>query len=441
MIQNTPVNLIDLVISTSNAIDLVSHDVANHHKRVAFIALSIAREMGLSSTSRRDLLYAALLHDIGALNLKERLNALEAWEGTAHDTHAEAAYLLLSKFRHFKKVAEIVRYHHTPWEHAVTVADDSISIESCILHLADRIDSLIKMDRPILGQATHISSTISRRSGSNFMPELTEVFSELAWKESFWLQLMDPQLEQQLSEEGWVSRVELDWDDLQDFSEIIAQLIDFRSRFTATHSSGVSTVAAIIANLVGFSEYECAKMKVAGYLHDVGKLAIPSEILEKPASLNSEEFQTIKSHAYYTHRILSSVTGLEDITAWASMHHERLDGQGYPFRQPGNTIPLGARIMAVADVFTALSETRPYREKSSREELLLEFEKLVRLRQIDGGIAAILMEHYDDIERHRELSQRNATEAYDEYLTALEGYQRNAMRRNVSFMPSMTAII
>jgi len=98
-------------------------------------------------------------------------------------------------------------------------------------------------------------------------------------------------------------------------------------------------------------------MEIAGYFHDLGKLRVPKEILEKPGKLSTEEFNIIKSHTYHTYRILSHIPNFETINWWASFHHERLNGSGYPFRINAFNFPLGSRIMAIADVFTLLQRT------------------------------------------------------------------------------------
>src|SRR5690606_8284531 len=114
----------------------------------------------------------------------------------------------------------------------------------------------------------------------------------------------------------------LNLDELIKLSEVFAYIIDFRSPFTANHSLGVAQVARKLAELAGFSENECKMMLIAGYLHDIGKLAISNEILEKPEKLETDEFNIIKSHVFYTYRTLESIKEFETINIWASLHHE-----------------------------------------------------------------------------------------------------------------------
>lgn len=424
MFNPSPINLLDFVISIASAIGHIDARIANHHKRVAYIAKQLAREMRAPQKVQYDLVIAGLLHDIGVLSVNEHNRMLEYDNDLAGDGHCEAGFQLLNKFRHFFGVANIIRHHHVEHRHRQDEVNGVfVPMESMLLHLADRIDVLIDKNEPILDQAERIVATIARDAGTRFNPEHVDAFSELAWRESFWLDVVSPTLEQVLISSCRNYSVELDNDDLLDFAELLAHIIDFRCHFTATHSSGVASVATVLANLFGFSETECQKIRVAGYLHDIGKLAIPVNILEKETKLTSAEFRTIKSHAYYTYRILEPLQGMEEIRIWASMHHERLDGNGYPGRCNAPTIPLGARIIAAADVFTALLEQRPYRRVLDKAEAAQQLVELARRNVLDRKVVDVLLENFDTIDTYRDHAQE---EARREYLVFRQSIEREA---------------
>ena len=103
---------------------------------------------------------------------------------------------------------------------------------------------------------------------------------------------------------------------------------------------------------------------------DLGNLAVPAQILNKSGKLTHQQIDMIRTHTYNTYRVLEPVSSMKTINRWASYHHGRIDGQGYPFHISGEELSLGARIMAVADVFTALSEDRPYREEMDGESTM-----------------------------------------------------------------------
>ncbi len=420
MFHTRPVNLLDFVLSIASAIDLIDQQISHHHKRVAYVANRLARELGLAQKSQYQIVLAGLLHDIGALSSGER-QLLAAFDSKAESRqHCEIGYQLLNKFKYFADVSTIIRHHHTDWPTSQRHPAGAVPIESQLLFLADRIDALIDKSQPILEQVEEITARIVRNTGTQFDPAHVDAFTELAAKEHFWLDITSPSLEYVLVRSCSSYSIELEDDDLVDFASLLAQIIDFRSEFTATHSSGVASVASVLAHVIGFSVNECQKVQVAGYLHDIGKLAIPSEILEKGGKLTAAEYRVIKSHAYHTYRILEPLQGLDEIRAWASMHHERLDGNGYPGRYSDRTIPLGARIIAAADVFTALLEERPYRRALGKEAVIAHMEEMARRHRLDHKLVAAITTHFDDIDTYRCRAQAEAKLEYARFRQSLE---------------------
>jgi len=427
MIKEVKINLFDLIISLSTAVDLVSQAVTNHHKEVAYIASSIARELGLSREEESELIIAGALHDMGALSLKERLETLNFEVEFPHQ-HAERGYRLIKVFEPLSKIAYLVRYHHVPWKggEGSDFKGEPVSLGSHILHLADRVDVLIDKKREILGQAKGIVEKIEEFAEKMFMPELVRAFKSVAGREYFWLDAAGSSIDQILSSRISLSTIELNLDNLLSLSKLFSQIIDFRSHFTSTHSSGVAVSAEALARFVGFSEKECQEMKIAGYLHDLGKLAISREILEKPGKLTPEEFNLIRSHTYYTYRILEPIAGLEVINSWASFHHERLDGRGYPFHHQGENLSLGSRIMAVADVFTALTEDRPYRKGMEGERALEILQEMAESSALDSNIISLLKVHFKEINSSRMVSQKASVENYQKFTQSLENIEDEA---------------
>jgi HD-GYP domain-containing protein (c-di-GMP phosphodiesterase class II) len=261
---------------------------------------------------------------------------------------------------------------------------------------------------------------VEEQSGKMFMPDLVEAFRNLAAKESFWLDAASPSPESVLPLRLAMPTIELDMKELLHISTLFSHVIDFRSRFTATHSSGVAASAELLARFVGFSERESRMMRIAGYLHDLGKLAVPAEILEKPSELTETEFNVIRSHTFYTYRILEPIADLYEINTWASFHHERLDGSGYPFHHKGQDLPLGSRIMAVADVFTAITEDRPYRKGMPEEKALQVLQQMADGSALDSNIVSLLRLHFDEINSCRMEAQAGSAEEYKKFLQPVD---------------------
>jgi HD-GYP domain-containing protein (c-di-GMP phosphodiesterase class II) len=154
--------------------------------------------------------------------------------------------------------------------------------------------------------------------------------------------------------------------------EAITASIDAKDRYTCGHSQRVAHLTQRLAEAVGLDEHTVSRMRIAGLVHDVGKIGVPEHVLLKPGRLTDDEFQWIRKHPEIGYRILKDIPQLHDILPGVLHHHERYDGRGYPAGIAGEEIPLIARLIALADSFDAMSSTRTYRMRMSREEVLAE---------------------------------------------------------------------
>ena len=410
MANQENVHLYDIAIFLSEVLDFINSRLVNHHKLVAYIGACLAEELGFPQEAQNRVVLAGLLHDIGALSLSDRLDAM-AFELDQPHQHAEMGALFLELFEPFHPVTDVVRHHHAPWNNGES-AGEAVD-EAHVVHLADRIAVLINPRQEILGQTGDILSRIRMHANTLFAPHLVGAFEFLAARESFWFSLTQPLINASLERCAQrLPQVAMDAAALGDLARLFCRLIDFRSRFTATHSSGVAASASLLAHYTGMSASEARLMEVAGYFHDIGKLSIPLEILEKPGKLTKQEFNVIKSHAYYTYYLLDRIPVLSTVRDWAALHHERLNGRGYPFHYTLDNIPLGSRIMAVADVFVAMAEDRPFRKAMKMSQALWHIGGMVDERSLDGDVVAVLKSHILEINDVRETAQREAAESY-----------------------------
>ena len=148
----------------------------------------------------------------------------------------------------------------------------------------------------------------------------------------------------------------------------LAQALEAKDEYTQGHSARVAEESVNIARYLSLSDTEVQRMWLAGYLHDIGKIGIKETVLNKPGKLDEEEWDLIQQHPVVAGRILGPIPELSDIIDIIVHHHERYDGSGYPDGLEGSSIPLGARILAVADTYDALTSRRPYRDPLALEE-------------------------------------------------------------------------
>lgn len=170
-----------------------------------------------------------------------------------------------------------------------------------------------------------------------------------------------------------------EWAALQSSSygalEGLVTSVDAKDHYTRVHSEMVTEAALVLAEALQLSDETQRALRIAGLLHDIGKIGIPDSILKKPGKLTDEEYSVMKQHVQLSEMMIKNVPFINDVLAAVAHHHERYDGRGYPYRKRGEEIPLLGRIMAVADAYSAMSMDRPYRKRMDWEEIRSEMEK------------------------------------------------------------------
>jgi len=418
--QKFPVDIFDLVTSIARIVDLMNHAVGNHHMQVAYWVNQLGEALNFSEDEIFEFVIAAALHDIGAFSLNERLDLLE-FEETKTGEHALAGSLILDRFKPFASVARLVKYHHIPWRHGKGAFENGepVPIGSHLIHLADRLAVKISDQELVLSQKRDICDAISKQKGEVFVPEQVDVLLKIMNREYIWLDATSDSITTILKRMVRSGSRDFSMKQLVDFSHLICRLIDFKSEFTAAHSSGVAAVAVELSKLNGFSYDERRLIEIAAYLHDVGKLAIPSEILEKQDPLTEHEQFIMRSHVYYTYQMLEPFEVLTPLSQWASFHQERLNGSGYPFGLNAADLPAGARIMAVADVFTALTEDRPYREGMDTKNALDVLQSMVDTGELDDDLVDMVSKHSETLNKIRASAQQEAVNEYTAFQNIL----------------------
>jgi putative nucleotidyltransferase with HDIG domain len=203
---------------------------------------------------------------------------------------------------------------------------------------------------------------LKQRSGSWFDPQLVGIVQGWGRDPEWWAQIGGADLTAEVMGEEpeaharWVTD-----DDLDVVARAFADIIDAKSPYTYSHSRNVAAYALGIARELRLDADMQRRAYRAGLLHDIGKLGISNTILDKAAPLDATERAAVERHPFYTWEILSRVPAFRDFAWPAALHHERLDGSGYPWHLGGNRLDLIARILGVADVFEALTANRPYR--------------------------------------------------------------------------------
>lgn len=366
------IDLGQMIIAIENAVSLVGMNDTNHGKRVGYIALQIANHMGFEDDDKRFIFELGMLHDCGVSSDYIHNNLINQFDWEDSQKHCDIGYNLLKNFKPLSKFAVPIKYHHTHWK---TLKDINISLKekrlANLIFLADRVDvsSAAFYRSDILLHSNLIRDQIVYKKSDYFDVDIVESFIAISKPEAFWLSLEDRHINKFVWDMGNQGhKKKLSMTELKELAQIFSYIVDQKSTFTAEHSLGVARLSKYLAEKFLLPEDEVDKVEVAGYLHDIGKLHIPDKILEKPGPLNRFERASINQHSYETYEILRQISGLEEIAKWAAYHHDNCIGTGYPFHPPKTKISIHARIIAVADVFQALIQDRPYRKGLQIEE-------------------------------------------------------------------------
>ena len=350
-----------------------------HGERVAYIAMRLGRSLGLTKKDLVHLTVAGLLHDIGALGCFREYHG----DPRILENHCLEGSLAVERFPAGAILASAIKYHHEtpdPLHAALRAPIEKVPLMARILSLADKIDLLMLRKVYHRQERAGILNYVREKCGILFYPEVAAAFEQVACKEAFWLDIEQSDLLQialGLLCGQWhlPATRELKTGFTDDLAATFADLIDQKSQFTARHSRSVAEIVERLARELGWTEGQRHEIYVAGLLHDLGKLSIPRRILDKPGPLDPVEVDVIRTHTYYTHRLLNEAGFPTRLVEWAAHHHERLDGKGYPFALKEQEIDEGSRLMTIADIFTAMTEDRPYRQAMTAGQALAMIQK------------------------------------------------------------------
>ncbi len=397
------IDIRQVIHSFSDALDLVGIDEVQHGKRVAFMAWECGRTMGFYSRKLDKVYHASLLHDCGVSSTETHRKLVTEldWEGSQE--HCIRGEELLNRCHLFEGLSLIIRYHHTHWQDLPSDLNPEIAEISNLIYLCDRVDALIAQhrDSDILYARQPIFDTIKKYRGNFFQKKLTDAFLRVTAGENFWFMLEPRHITHYIMEMEQNSQTfPVDKKTFFEVAGIFADIIDAKSTFTVEHSLGVARLARFIGSLAGISEDGQDKLEIAGLLHDIGKLNIHDDILEKPGPLTEEERLIIMRHSFESYQILRRLSGFEEITQWAAFHHESLSGNGYPFHKDQKGLPIEARIITVADIFQALAQKRPYRDSLSPKEIMDVMTTMKEDGRLDANLLELIQVHLEQCWRY-----------------------------------------
>ncbi len=438
------VQVSEIISALSYALDLTEGRPMGHSVRSCLIGMRLAQQIGMSVPDQGHLFYSLLLKDAGCSSNSSKLfhilNADEikakrdvkltdwtrvGWESLQYAvSHVATGAPFLERVRTLVRVAakqqaescELVKIR---CERGASIARRIGFAEPVAqaIHSLDEHwngggypDGLRGEEIPLFSRIMNLSQTLEvflvnrgaqasievalKRSGRWFDPDLVRAAESLAKDGALWADLEREQvIDKALYLEPEHTRLPASEETIENICQAFAEVIDAKSPFTYRHSNGVADAAVGISQQLGLDEDNTVFMRRVALLHDVGKLGVSNDILEKPAKLDNHEWASVRKHPFYSYQILHKIPGFEDLSEVAGAHHEKLDGSGYYHGWTGDRLTLEMRIVTVADIFDALTARRPYRDAMPLEHAFKIMQKDAG-RAIDATCLEALMEYH-----------------------------------------------
>lgn len=368
------ISVSDLLMAMSIGMDAVEKDffgaMPYHSKRVAAYSVEIGKILGLTDARLYSMAGSALLHDNALTEYIVSETDLDAtpW---ALKTHCVKGQKNAENFPWPYPITGFVQYHHefADGTGPFGLKENEYPLEAAIICIADRVDVLHGMYKGDEKTMKEIKRGIKEHTGSYYS---TKVAS--AALEALTLPLLESMKDEKISQtlRDRMPRFNMEFSDRQriNVSKAAAHIIDYKSHFTETHSVQIADKAWYMSGAYGYDRDMRIRIFTAAAFHDIGKLFIPTSILEKPGRLTEDEFSIIKTHAAKTWNLLHQVGGMEQVALWAANHHEKLDGSGYPFGRSAKELDFIDRLLACLDIYQAVREPRPYHEGRTHKDTM-----------------------------------------------------------------------
>lgn len=397
-------NLNKFLISLSSALDFVEMDIlghaTNHSKRVAYISYKLGEKLGLKKEELFDLVSLAILHDNGASKkfLHDTINNRDNKRKSALESlkeHCDIGEENISKYPLLTNAKNVIKYHHENYLGTgfYGLKGEDIPLMSQVIFLGDILENNFDLRKTNLQDRKKIINFLLEKKNILFSSRLIDAFIDISKHHSFWMDLQDEFINQVLEKIIPCYYIELNWEEIREITKVFSNIIDSKSRFTQKHSSGLAQKTSIMADYYDKDYEEKMKLMISADLHDIGKLAISNDIIDKPGRLTENEIDIIKNHTYYTRISLDKIKRFEDITQWASNHHEKLDGTGYPYGLKETELDFNSRLLACLDIYQALTEERPYRNGLTHSESI----NILKNMSNDGLIDSKIVEDIDSV--------------------------------------------
>lgn len=385
------IDLNGMLYALSYALDCVEGELVGvkpgHGTWVAYLSVLLGKGLGMSEEELLDLAACAVLHDNALTQYVAEERADRLLDDNVLGKHCILGEENVRDFPFRTDVKDVILYHHEKADGTgfFRKKPEETPLMAQLIHLADMLDVICQVQDISDTKYEEITEMLLSKKDTFFAGNLVDLFFEVMPKERY-ISLAGKDGTELLMAELPGKMQYYPFPQVKHMLQVFGQIVDYKSVFTRNHSEQIAEKLVRIAEVYGYSEEKKARLYVAGVLHDIGKMAIHNDVLEKPDKLTDTEFVYMQNHAWYTYVILSKIRGFEDITKWAAYHHEKLNGKGYPFGLTGDKLDETERLVACVDIYQALSEDRPYKPGMNHEKCISIMRDMAKNGFIDGRI-------------------------------------------------------
>ena len=379
-----------LIKTIATALDIVENELlgasTNHGKRIAVLCAKMGKLLGKNTDEITALAICALLHD-NALTEYIMAERMGGHHDPAMKKHCEYGQRNVDTLHLKISVKDFILYHHERADGAgpfgVRAGEGPLDAE--LIAIADSIDVEHQLQRLKPEDLSAIRQIITEETGKRYSKTAAEAMLEiLDWPAI--LSLKDYVISDTAKAvlPPWI--VDVEADTIFGLAGFVSKIIDYKSVFTRQHTTQIANKAWLMGKYYNYDPTERTELYLAAAFHDIGKLYVPTAILEKPDKLTDGEFSIIKEHVYLTWELLKGIEGFQPIGIWAADHHEKLDGSGYPFGKKADELDFNSRLITCLDIYQAVSEDRPYHPGRNHESTIQILNNIAAEGKIDENI-------------------------------------------------------
>ena len=358
------VRMDSLIKTIATALDTVEKELlgasTNHGKRIAVLCAKMGKLAGKNAEEIMGLTNCALLHDNALTEYIQAASTGGHYDPTMKK-HCEYGQRNVDTLNFKTCVKDFVLYHHerADGKGPYGIHEGEGPIEAELIAIADSLDVAFHFQKlkprdldPVIKAINDDTGKKYTKAAARLMLEVVNMETVESLKDDVIFETAEAVLN------PWI--VDIEDKEIFRLAGFITRIIDYKSVFTQKHSTSIANMAWFLGGYYNYAQVERVKLYLAAALHDLGKLETPTAVLEKPGKLTNDEYIIIKEHVYKTWELLKDIGGFQDICRWASFHHEKLNGTGYPFGKKADELDFNSRLMACIDIYQAVSEKRPY---------------------------------------------------------------------------------